>query len=114
MATSESPVSFKTFDASFKNILGDAVGMHVVDKHTGKGLREFLLLKGSECGMRKLECKSVSFHDTTPAMRGGFRNVLLGHYGCGTGSDRVDCYEVDLYVSSPSFYFPFRLDLVES
>lgn len=67
-----------------------------VDKETGKGLREFLLQKGKECGMRKRECKSISFHDFTPDMRNGLhKNILLGHYGVEKG-ERVDIYEVDL------------------
>jgi hypothetical protein len=72
------------------------LGMHVVDKETGKGLREFMLQKGKECGMRKRECKSITFHDFTPDMRtGNHKNVLLGHYGVEKG-ERVDVYEVDL------------------
>jgi hypothetical protein len=81
----------------YAGVLGEAAGMHVVNKETGKGLREFLLLKGSEYGFRKLECKSVSFHDTTPEISSGeFRNVLLGHYAKTASTDRVDLYEVDL------------------
>ena len=72
------------------------VGMQAIDKETGKGLREFFLQKGKECGMRKQECKSISFHDFTPDMRtGNHQNVLLGHYGVEKG-ERVDVYEVDL------------------
>lgn len=72
------------------------VGMQSVDKKTGKGLREFLLQKGKECGMRKQECKSITFHDFTPDMRTGqHQNVMLGHYAAEMG-ERVDVYEVDL------------------
>lgn len=72
------------------------IGMQGVDMKSGKGLRELLLQKGKECGMRKRECKSISFHDFTPDMRSGsHRNVLLGHYEAGNGQ-RVDVYEVDL------------------
>jgi hypothetical protein len=72
------------------------IGMQTVDKKTGKGLREFMLQKGKECGMRKQECKSITFHDFTPDMRSGqHSNVLLGHYGVEKG-ERVDVYEVDL------------------
>ena len=69
---------------------------HSVDKETGKGLREFLLSTGKECGMRKRECKSISFHDFTPkGPTQTFSNVLLGHYSAEKG-ERVDVYEVDL------------------
>jgi hypothetical protein len=72
------------------------VGMQVVDKETGKGLREFLLQQGKERGMRKQKCKSIAFHDFTPDIRtGNHRNVLLGHYSAEKG-ERVDVYEVDL------------------
>jgi hypothetical protein len=72
------------------------LGMQTVDKETGKGLREFLLQKGKECGMRKRGCKSITFHDFTPDMRtGSHQNVLLGHYGVEKG-ERVDVYEVEL------------------
>jgi hypothetical protein len=75
------------------------VGMHVVDKTTGKGLREFMLQKGKECGMRKRECKSITFHDFNPTMATGLpSNVLLGHYGVEKG-ERIDVYEVDLLVN---------------
>jgi hypothetical protein len=74
-------------------------GMHVVDRKTGRGLRNFLLAKGKECGMRKRECKSISFHDFTPNMRtNAHQNVLLGHFGSQSASERVDVYEVDLWV----------------
>lgn len=67
-----------------------------IDKKTGKGLREFLLQKGRECGARKQECKSITFHDFTPDMRSGaHQNVLLGHYSADVG-ERCDVYEVDL------------------
>ena len=73
------------------------LGFHVVDKETGKGLREFLLQRGKEGGMRKRECRSISFHDFTPELRkGSFRNVLLAHYGVENAGERIDCYEVDL------------------
>jgi hypothetical protein len=72
------------------------LGMQAVDNETGKGLREFLLQKGKECGMRKRQCKNISFHDFTPDMRtGNHKNLLLGHYAAEKG-DRVDVYEVDL------------------
>ncbi|TAQ86320.1 hypothetical protein B7494_g5359 [Chlorociboria aeruginascens] len=78
------------------------LGMQI-DAKTGKGLREFLLLKGKEMGMRKKECRGISFHDFTPDMRtGGHRNVLLGHYGIrggglGSSRERIEWCEVDLY-----------------
>ena len=72
------------------------IGMQAVDKNTGKGLREFLLQKGKECGMRKHECNNITFYDFTPDLRtGAHSNVLLGHYGASNG-ERVDVYEVDL------------------
>jgi hypothetical protein len=71
-----------------------------VDTETGKGLREWLLSKGKEFGMRKRECRSISFHDFTPDMRNNlWSNKLLGHYSVGEGREgreRVGCYEVDL------------------
>ncbi|KAH8596883.1 hypothetical protein B0O99DRAFT_739984 [Bisporella sp. PMI_857] len=68
-----------------------------IDKETGNGLREFLLAKGKEYGMRKLECRSISFHDFTPDLHTMvYRNVLLGHYAVTGVSDRADVYEVDL------------------
>jgi hypothetical protein len=71
-----------------------------VDPSTGKGLREWLLSKGKEFGMRKKECKSISFHDFTPDMRNNnWSNKLLGHFAVGEGlgaRERVDFYEVDL------------------
>ncbi|KAE9365776.1 hypothetical protein N431DRAFT_472371 [Stipitochalara longipes BDJ] len=68
-----------------------------VDPNTGKGLREWLLSKGKEFGMRKRECRSISFHDFTPDMRNnGWSNKLLGHYTAKSASERVDFYEVDL------------------
>lgn len=80
------------------------IGMHGVDAETGKGLREFLLQKGKEYGMRKRECKSISLHDFTPDMRSGrHQNVLLGHYESGNGQ-RVDAYEVDLQASLQCFW----------
>ena len=75
------------------------IGMQAVDKKTGKGLREFLLQKGKECGMRKQECNSITFHDFTPDMRSGYHNnALLGHYGVNAGEkgERIDVYEIDL------------------
>ncbi len=72
------------------------VGIEAVDRETGKGLREFMLQKAKECGMRKRECKSIGFYDFTPDMRSGFhQNLLLGHYAAEEG-ERVDVYEVDL------------------
>jgi hypothetical protein len=71
-----------------------------VDPSTGKGLREWLLSKGKEFGMRKKECRSISFHDFTPDMRNNnWSNKLLGHFAVGEGlrgGERVDFYEVDL------------------
>ena len=69
---------------------------HSVEKETGRGLREFLLLKGKEYGMRKRECRSISFHDLTPhEPNQTFSNVLLGHYSVKR-SERVDVYEINL------------------
>ena len=82
-----------------------------VDPNTGKGLREWLLSKGKEYGMRKRECRSISFHDFTPDMRSnGWSNKLLGHYAANSAGERVDFYEIDLYVC-PN---PFHSGLVES
>ncbi|PMD35020.1 hypothetical protein L207DRAFT_638481 [Hyaloscypha variabilis F] len=68
-----------------------------VDPNTGKGLREWLLSKGKEYGMRKRECRSISFHDFTPDMRSnGWSNKLLGHYAANSAGERVDFYEIDL------------------
>lgn len=73
--------------------LGDTV-----DKETGRGLREFLLLRGKEVGMRKVACKSLTFHDFTPDLRtNAHRNVILGHYAAEAGC-RADFYEVELCV----------------
>lgn len=73
------------------------MGMHVVDKETGHGLREFLLQKGKEMGMRKRECKAISFHDFTPDIRTNrHSNVLLAHYEVEKPADRCVVYEVDL------------------
>jgi hypothetical protein len=70
-----------------------------VDLVTGKGLREWLLSKGKEFGMRKKECRSISFHDFTPDMRNNnWSNKLLGHFVSDGARERVDYYEVDLYV----------------
>ncbi|KAF4634751.1 hypothetical protein G7Y89_g3350 [Cudoniella acicularis] len=67
-----------------------------VDKENGRGLREFLLQKGKECGMRKRECSGISFHDFTPDMKtNSYSNILLGHFAAEKGM-RVDVYEVDL------------------
>ncbi|KAG0652495.1 hypothetical protein D0Z07_0654 [Hyphodiscus hymeniophilus] len=83
-------------DPGIRFVPKSPVGLHAVDPKTGKGLREFLLQKGKECGMRKQECSSITFHDFTPDMRtGNHQNVLLGHYGV-ENCERVDVYEVDL------------------
>lgn len=67
----------------------------LVDEKTGRGLREFLLTQGTN--VRKLSCRSVSFHNLTPEMgTRQHRNEVLGHYQALLASDRVDCYEVDL------------------
>jgi hypothetical protein len=64
-----------------------------------------LLSKGKEFGMRKRECRSISFHDFSPDMRNNsWSNKLLGHFAVGEGRggrERVDYYEVDLCVSFP-------------
>jgi hypothetical protein len=80
-----------------------------VDPKTGKGLREWLLTQGKESrSQRKLECRSISFHDFRPELRTGKHgNVLLGHYAVGEKGERVDVYEVDLLVPFPSFPLPF-------
>lgn len=68
-----------------------------VDSQTGKGLREWFLSKGKEFGMRKMECRSISFHDFTPDMRNNtWSNKLLGHFTADGARERVDFYEVDL------------------
>ena len=68
-----------------------------VDSQTGKGLREWFLSKGKEFGMRKMECRSISFHDFTPDMRNNtWSNKLLGHFAADGARERVDFYEVDL------------------
>lgn len=70
--------------------------MHLVDKVTGKGLREYLLHKGKEYGMRKLECQSIAFHDFTPkGATESFSNILLAYYAAGK-SERITVYEVNL------------------
>lgn len=77
--------------------LARTVGLHVVDKDTGQGLREFLLQKGKEGGMSKRECKSISIHDFTPDVRTlQHTNVLLAHYDVKDPGERCDVYEVDL------------------
>jgi hypothetical protein len=74
-----------------------------VEKETGKGLREFLLLKGKEGGMKKISCKRVTFHDFTPDLRTDqYRNRIVGNYVAERGA-RVDFYEVELYVLSLPF-----------
>jgi hypothetical protein len=90
-----------------------------VDPQTGKGLREWLLSKGKEFGMRKKECRSISFHDFTPDMRNNnWSNKLLGHFVGEGARERVDFYEVDLFVPLPMLFLPFSffssLDLVQS
>jgi hypothetical protein len=73
------------------------LGMHVVDKETGHGLREFLLQKGKEMGVRKRECRAISFHDFTPDIRTNrHANVLVAHYEVRKPGERCDVYEVDL------------------
>lgn len=73
------------------------LGMHVVDQETGKGLREFLLQKGTEMGQQKTDLKSISFHDITPDMRTGeFQNQMLGHYDVDGIGERCVYYEVEL------------------
>jgi hypothetical protein len=92
-----SPSVTRKDDAMGLSVPRSPTGMFpAVDKKTGKGLREFLLQKGKEFGMRKRECKSISLHDFTPkGPTESFSNVLLGHYGADRG-ERVDVYEVDL------------------
>jgi hypothetical protein len=89
-----------------------------VDPQTGKGLREWLLSKGKEFGMRKRECRSISFHDFTPDMRNNsWSNKLLGHFVGEGARERVDFYELDLYVPLQTFFYPLfllSLDLVPS
>jgi hypothetical protein len=63
---------------------------------TEQGLREFLLQRGKEGGMKKVQCSSVTFHDFTPDLRThAHQNRVLGHCGAERGC-RVDYYEVDL------------------
>ena len=72
-----------------------------VEKETGRGLREYLLLKGKEGGMqKKISCRSLEFYDFTPGdlRTSRPRNVLLSRYGAERGA-KVDFYEVELYVS---------------
>ena len=85
----------------FPNLRSPVFPITHVNPKTGKGLREWLLTQGKETrSQRKLECRSVSFHDFRPELRTGKKgNILLGHYDVGgreMGEERVDVYEVDL------------------
>lgn len=72
------------------------IGFENVDRDTGRGLREFLLQQGRLGGMRKRECRGISFHDFTGDMKGGrVGNLLLGNFESGRGR-RLDVYTVDL------------------
>lgn len=75
-----------------------------INPSTGKGLREWLLSQGKQFGMRKTECRSISFHDFTPDMRNnGWSNKLLGHFAAdGSSSSRCDFYQVDLPITHTS------------
>lgn len=69
-----------------------------VDKETGRGLLDYLLLKGQEGGMQKnVSCQSLEFYDFTPddLRTSKPRNVLLSGYDKEIG-ERVDFYEVEL------------------
>ncbi|KAI9648267.1 hypothetical protein NHQ30_002899 [Ciborinia camelliae] len=70
-----------------------------VDRHTGQGLREYLLTRALITGSKKRECRSISFHDFTPDLRTGeFRNELLVHFGVDgiSRNDRIECVELSL------------------
>jgi len=61
-----------------------------------QGLREFLLQRGKEEGMRKLQCSTITIHDFTPDLRThAHQNRVLAHFKAERGC-RVDYYEVDL------------------
>jgi hypothetical protein len=99
------PSNINTQFQSQRSPLSPIFACAQVDPKTGKGLREWLLTQGKESrSQRKLECRSISFHDFRPELRTGKHgNVLLGHYAVGEKGERVDVYEVDLCVSFPSF-----------
>jgi len=73
------------------------IGMDNIDKETGKGLREFMLAKGKEHGMRKREAKEISFWDFTTDLKTSVakkERALL--YDVTEPGDRIDVYEIDL------------------
>ncbi|KAG9243610.1 hypothetical protein BJ878DRAFT_510016 [Calycina marina] len=73
------------------------VGIETVDKVTGKGLREFMLQKGKELGMRKRDAKDISFWDFTPDLRTSApKEEQFVRYGVMEPGDRIDIYEIDL------------------
>lgn len=76
-----------------------------VNRHTGAGLRAFLR-KQTEFGLvRKRECDSITFCDFTPDMNTDqFNNQMLGHWTAELQKgERIEVYEVELYISLPIF-----------
>lgn len=70
-----------------------------VDKKTGKGLRECLIMHAKAGGgARGTELQSLSFHDVRPDIRtGAHRNELVAHFEVGVdGWERLAVFEVDL------------------
>lgn len=69
-----------------------------VNKLTGAGLREFLLLKGEQGLVRKRECNSITFCDFTSDLTTGiFQKKMLGHWtALREKGERIEVYEVDL------------------
>ncbi|RFU26028.1 hypothetical protein B7463_g10317, partial [Scytalidium lignicola] len=77
--------------------LRSPIGMHVVNKYTGAGLREFLLTRGNELGSGRRELKSISFFDCTPDIRtNAEKSVKLAEYDNRSPRHRCNYYEVDL------------------
>jgi len=73
------------------------IGLEVIDKKTGKGLREFMLAKGKEHGIRKREAKEISFWDFTTNLRTCVpKQEQLFLYDVTEPGDRIDVYEIDL------------------
>lgn len=70
-----------------------------VDKKTGRGLRECLIMHAKAgSGAKKTELQSLSFHDVRPDIRtGAHRNELVAHLEVGVdGWERLAVFEVDV------------------
>jgi len=80
------------------------VGIETIDRETGKGLREFMLAKGKEHGMRKREAKEISFWDFKTDLKTCERQEeeFVG-YDVAEPGDRIDLYEIDLSVFLSGF-----------